>query len=49
MAVCNVHERELPVPGTEAGLLIDGPPAPGAAGGHGPVHHAVAACVRLIG
>ncbi|MFI5524600.1 SRPBCC family protein [Streptomyces platensis] len=63
MGVYNVHERELPVSGGEAGLLIDGlsggadplwprhdwppmlldgPLAPGAAGGHGPVHYTVA-------
>ncbi|PJJ01069.1 hypothetical protein BX264_1369 [Streptomyces sp. 2333.5] len=66
MGVYNVHERMLPVPGAEAGLLIDGlsgdgdrlwpchdwppmrfdgPLAPGAAGGHGPVRYTVAAYV----
>ncbi|WP_420708722.1 hypothetical protein [Streptomyces sp. NRRL S-1813] len=24
MGVCNVHERVLPVPGAEVGLLLDG-------------------------
>ncbi|GAU66297.1 hypothetical protein SSP35_02_06700 [Streptomyces sp. NBRC 110611] len=66
MGVYNVHERVLPVPEAEAGLLIDGlsgsgdrlwpsgdwppmlldgPLAPGAAGGHGPVRYTVAAHV----
>ncbi|REK87927.1 SRPBCC family protein [Streptomyces inhibens] len=66
MGVYNVHERVLPVPGAEAGLLIDGlsgdadrlwphpdwppmlfdgPLAPGASGGHGPVRYTVAAYV----
>ncbi|MFG2829427.1 SRPBCC family protein [Streptomyces sp. NPDC048434] len=66
MGVYNVHERVLPVPRAEAGLLIDGlsgdadrlwprrdwppmlfdgPLAPGAAGGHGPVRYTVAAHV----
>ncbi|MFI0907095.1 SRPBCC family protein [Streptomyces sioyaensis] len=66
MGVYNVHERMLPVPDAEAGLLIDGlsgdgdrlwprhdwppmrfdgPLAPGAAGGHGPVRYTVAAYV----
>ncbi|MFB6440310.1 SRPBCC family protein [Streptomyces sp. NPDC056411] len=66
MGVHHVHERVLPVPGAEAGRLIDGlsgagdrlwphpdwppmrldgPLAPGAAGGHGPVRYTVAAYV----
>ncbi|BDM68289.1 hypothetical protein HEK616_17760 [Streptomyces nigrescens] len=66
MGVYNVHERVLPVPDAEAGLLIDGlsgtgdrlwpgrdwapmvldgPLATGAAGGHGPVRYTVAAYV----
>ncbi|MCF3142978.1 hypothetical protein [Streptomyces platensis] len=49
MGVCDVHVRELPAAGAEAGLPLDGPPAPGAAGGHGPVHCTVADHVRLIG
>ncbi|WP_405410661.1 SRPBCC family protein [Streptomyces decoyicus] len=66
MGVYHVHERVLPVPRAEVGLLLDGlsgdtdrlwpgrdwppmlldgPLAPGAAGGHGPVRYTVAAHV----